>query len=203
MPRLGFKALAAALLAVVTTLTFSGSATAQTEEATDGTRRVESGMVVVGFDRDVARANGYEVVTLPDGREASVPRDQADAVRTGRIPPLGRDEAYGTCGMSWIEFNGKGYNAEAWHRTGFVISNNFSPAISFKWLVEISDNGGTSYRSFRHLLGLERRWSSREETLHLTRGPAQAHVLKDRSYALLGSGVICSSAGPWTDTWIS
>src|SRR5262245_57190725 len=48
---------------------------------------LEIGMNLVGFDEKVARANGYEIVTLPDGAQASVPADLADAARSGAYRP--------------------------------------------------------------------------------------------------------------------
>src|SRR4051812_9894423 len=43
----------------------------------------EKAMHLSGFDAEVARANGYEIVTLPDGSQASVPQDMAKAARDG------------------------------------------------------------------------------------------------------------------------
>src|ERR1041384_6030749 len=40
-------------------------------------------MSLRGFDPEIARANGFEIVTLPDGATASVPKDLAAAAASG------------------------------------------------------------------------------------------------------------------------
>ena len=45
-------------------------------------RQTQIPMRITGFDADVAEANGYAIITLDSGYQASVPADQAGNVRT-------------------------------------------------------------------------------------------------------------------------
>src|SRR5437762_14227075 len=56
---------------------------------------------VEAFDRDQAAANGYEIRTLPDGREYSVPLHSPNGAITDDM-----NVVRGNCGTSWISEQG-------------------------------------------------------------------------------------------------
>lgn len=156
------------------------------------TTKVTKGMTVVGFDRAVAEANGYEIVTLPDGTQASV--------KKGEMTAAGSTTLYGNCGHSYVElYNGSGVG-QADFRTGFYTS---IPAISYRWWVVVRDNNGTSNRNYGGGLSWQSNWTSGWQTLWLyPGGNAWATVMPEDSWALTTAGTICVSAGPGTVEYI-
>lgn len=172
---------------------------------------LRQGFDLVGFDEKIASQNGYEVVTLPDGRITSVPVAQAEAARRGDVPanapvldPKAKtstddvqvmrrhksEQLSGLCGLAFVELRALG-GRRAEHRTGFIVSTGMgAPAVEYSWLVEISDTGGTSYRPFAGpAAGYS--WTSPNETLHLSIGVADALIVEGRSWARLGNGAVC------------
>lgn len=159
-------------------------------------------MIVTGFDRDVAKANGYEIIKLPNGREASVKKEVADRIRAGDKSawPSGQDTVYGNCGYSYVELYAIG-GEKANFRTGFGIASNKPAAVRYQWVVRITDNGGSSSPSWSGNLAYRRTWVTNGGNFlvyKLTAGPATARVDRDWSYAVLANGEICSSGGPVT-----
>lgn len=98
---------------------------------------VSQPMVVVGFDADVARANGYEVATKPDGTEYRVDSPNADSYTVedldlpSEISPA--DVRTGNCGSSYAflyDVGTRTYQVD----TGFGVYN---AAIGYTWSANV------------------------------------------------------------------
>jgi hypothetical protein len=161
-------------------------------EHTGAVKRITKGMTVVGFDREVAEANGYEIITRPDGTQASV--------KKGELTTQGSSTVVGSCGISFVElFDAPGTGGKADFRTGFT---TYEVAIGFRWWVIVRDANGTSNRNYAGD-PFSRSWQTGFETLWLyPGGNAWATVIPDDSWALLANGSICVSGGPGTVEWI-
>jgi hypothetical protein len=194
-----------------------GSAPAKAAESSGPD--TETGMYLAGFDAAVAHANGYEVVTLPDGSQASVPADKAEAARTGSyVPTVGilkaprsrgekvdsaYDEKAGECGRSYVSLNERG-NQAANLGTGFFVDNGSAGnPWDVHWHVSILDNGGVSSQNYSEEDGrlAGNAWLARNRVLHLTRGFAYANV-KTSSVVITTRGWICYSYGPKVEEFI-
>lgn len=181
----------------------------------------ESGMRIVGFDAEVARAHGYEVVTLPDGALASVPADKAEAARTGEyvptagvLSPKGSEggisanaygEASGNCGTSWVQLIARG-GGSAGLTTGMSLVIDSGGPWDVHWNVDISDNGGNSTQRYSEsdgyfgTLGLS--WAGKARSLKLTKGWANATVTSG-SFTVTEAGWVCFSYSPTVSTTIT
>jgi hypothetical protein len=157
-------------------------------------------MTVASFDRAIAEANGYAIVTLPSGTVASVPKALATKAAAGDpsvlATTLGESTVGGNCGYSYIEFYARG-GATADLRTGFGVIRG---AISYWWRVDIIDTAGVSQQRWSGSLANRTTWVSDNgnfRRLYLTRGYAWAGV-NTGSYAILNNGAVCYSGGPAT-----
>lgn len=170
----------------------STTSTASAEpEHTGMVKRITKGMTVVRFDREVAEANGYEIVTRPDGTQASV--------KKGELTTQGQSTLFGDCGSSFVELYKGGSGGAADFRTGFI---TYQVAIGFRWWVIVRDNNGTSNQNDAGN-PFSRSWDSGWKRLWLyPGGNAWATVIPDDSWALQSNGAICVSAGPGTVEWI-
>jgi len=95
-------------------------------------------MVVVGFDADIARANGFTVATRPDGTlyrvEDPVPSTPVPASQLS-LPSAVRPEnvVTGNCGSSFVELYDVG--VRRYHvSTGFGV---VSPAVGYTWSTNV------------------------------------------------------------------
>jgi hypothetical protein len=170
-------------------------------------------MSVRGFDAAVARAHGYEVVTLPDGAQASVPADKADAARLGAYRPSsgivsrrstdaaqtqGYGEVPGDCGISWVSLTPIGAS-RAHLDTGFIITDSGAGSVwDVDWNVSIHDNGGSSNQPYEEQNGSSwgSGWTAYQRTLGLTRGWADATIVWYNSIVITTHGWVCWSNGP-------
>ena len=188
---------------VTVVLSFMTALLVQPAAAAPTSASWRTAMTVTGFDREVAQANGYQVITLPSGREASVKIDIARRIRAGESLIVdGQQTLYGNCGYSYVELYAIG-GEKANFRTGFGIASNLPAAIRYQWVVRITDNGGSSSPSWSGNLAYRHTWVTNSGNFlvyKLTRGTAWARVDSDWSYAVLSNGAICSSAGPATST---
>jgi hypothetical protein len=193
------KRLSAVLSMTVLAVTFSAGVAHATPPNSGGDEHVVRGtaeMRVTGFNEEVAHAHGYEIVTLKDGRQVSVPKAQAAAVASGRVTPRGSDTVWGNCGYSFIEFNGYASN-KAHLRTGF--GSLKLPADNFFWVVEIH-GGGTQVKHWGSPLLADSSWSSPTETVNVVSGSASAEVDPGVSFAQLIDGEMCVAGNAWTFT---
>jgi hypothetical protein len=212
------KVLGAALLAALVAL--GVSVTPGAASAGEGT--VEAPFNLVGFDAGVARAHGYEVVTLPGGSVASVPAKHAAAARggtykptTGVLEPAGKQpdsgptanayqEKVGECGRSYVSLNSTG-SRKANLGTGFFLDNTSAGnPWDVHWTVHITDNGGVSNQGYSEGDGriAGNAWLGRNRVLTLTRGYALAKVTAG-SWTLTTRGWICYSYGPEVEEFIN
>lgn len=173
------------------------------------------GMRLVGFDARVARAHGFEVVTLPDGSRASVPAAKADAARRGDYVPTsgilretatsanggastyGYGEAVGECGVSWVSLEPKG-GSTANLGTGMSLIPKAGEPWDVHWRINIVDNGGSSNQYYDEYDGfiVNFSWVAYTRRLGLTRGSAFATVVRYASYTITENGWVCYSYGP-------
>lgn len=177
--------------------------------ASDGTARSH----LVGFDADAARANGYEIVALPNGAQASVPVDKAEAARTGEFVPTegvlrppnpggaspqDHDSIPGDCGSSFVALWAMG-NSRADLDTGFELIPSAGAVWDLHWSVGISDNGGKSVQHYDEGDGYNvgTTWTA-SRILSLTRGMAYAAVIGYSSFTITTHGWVCYSYGPAT-----
>lgn len=160
------------LLAVVTSSVLSlalgalgGSSAAVAAPAPEPAQETQVGMYVVGFDAAVAKANGYQIVTYPNGDQQSVPIDpQSTQPKSPILHPQSSEstaqpsqqarpavantdynEVWGNCGRAWIRVTQTGTNQVA-VASGF--SNTPATAFFWSWDVSLSDQNGTSHQTY-------------------------------------------------------
>ncbi|HYN97123.1 MAG TPA: hypothetical protein VES42_25065 [Pilimelia sp.] len=193
--------------------------------ATPTDKPVGIGMRLAGFDAAVARANGYAVVTLPDGSQASVPADKAAAARKGEYVPTtgvltaeqiaGKDadggmstnnyaELPGDCGKSYVALWAQG-GARATLHTGFHLIPSAGQPWDVEWRINIEDNGGRSTQPYNEQDGAisGNSWIAHLRLLNLSYGWAQSTVIWYSSYTITTRGWVCWSAGPSTGAYIN
>jgi hypothetical protein len=178
-------------------------------------------MRLVGFDANVARAHGFEVVTLPDGSRASVPAAKAQAARTGTYVPrsgvvkkaatirsvgVSTDsygETVGDCGVSWVGLDPIG-GSKATLTTGMSLVPDSGGPWDVHWHVDVGDNGGHSTQNYTEYDGYMSGfgWAAKARRLGLTRGWANATVTWG-SFTITEAGWLCYSYSPTTSTTIT
>ncbi|MBU2662604.1 hypothetical protein KOI35_03710 [Actinoplanes bogorensis] len=182
-------------------------------QAAVGSTDDESGMRIGGFDAAVARANGYEIVTLPDGSQASVPAAKAEAARRGSyVPKTGvlvkpskggvSANAYGSrsgnCGTSWVQISPRG-GGSAGLTTGMSLVLDSGGPWDIHWNVNVSDRNGTSNQYYDeddgYVSGTGLSWAGKGRTLNLARGSATVKVTAG-SFTITGAGWVCFSYAP-------
>jgi|SRR4051794_29489353 hypothetical protein len=150
-------------------------------------------MRVVGFDKNVAAAHGYDIRTAASGEQYSVKRGGISAA----APAMPSNVVGGNCGFSYVYEYGIGNRAIELY-TGYSVIHD---VIRWHWQVRLDDRGGSSYRNYSGWInnGI---WQVDQVIGGLTRGGARASVIRSASWALLDTGAICVSGGPWDDTII-
>ncbi|MEV0128044.1 hypothetical protein AB0H83_06190 [Dactylosporangium sp. NPDC050688] len=176
--------------------------------------RAESRMYLVGFDEKLARANGREIVTLPDGSLASVPADKAAAARAGTYRPASGivpsasaatssyGEVHGECGTSWVSLDPVG-NTDATLTTGMRLSPNAGTPWDVHWHADIADTAGYSSQNYTEQDGFTGSfsWTAYARVLNLSPGWANATITWG-SFALTSEAWLCYSYSPTTSTTI-
>lgn len=178
--------LAAVMMGVAGTAVLQTAASAAPSRAPSG-YLLRAKMVVVGFDRSVAEANGYEIRVDSQGRQYSVPKGTPLSVQPND-PVL-----TGDCGSSFIFFNAYGGH-HATVDTGFGVNGS---AFQYSWHVSIFDNIGGSTRDWGGGLFFRATWEGTSDFLSGTTGYAWAQVNSATSWASLTDGRVCYSMGPW------
>jgi hypothetical protein len=154
-------------------------------------------MYVERFDAKVAASNGYEIKTLPDGRQYSVLRNSStspSSVPTGTVTVANLVKA--NCGESWLYFDAIG-NLQGKVSTGFRV---IAPAIQYGWRVDVTDQIGVGTLTWGGGLLLSKAWQGTRLTKSGAKGYATARVNPSGSYALLVDGSICVSGAPSDST---
>ncbi len=171
----------------------------------------EATMKLVGFDEAAAKANGLEIVTLPDGAQAAVPAAKAAAARAGTYRPTkgvlpaksastDYAEITGDCGTSWVDLTPTGY-AWAVLTSGVRLHPEAGSPWDVHWTIEIKDRGGRSAPYFDEYDGFTGSfsWTMYGVDVHLTVGPATAQVTYG-SFIITSDAWVCYSYGPKTST---
>lgn len=206
-----------ATLLLVSTL---GSAAAADDRsaAEFGASKTQMQMYVTGFDADVAEANGYTIVTLDSGYQASVPADQAGNVRTiedvivaggdieyaatvdaglsvtstsgGGASPNGM--VYGDCGRAWVYM----YRQSATQYemvTGFLLSGS-RRAIQYTWNVAVFGPGYFHNHFDSGALRNRQSWWDSDIKSVIFGGQYTAYMYGGMlNYAILNNGAICTA----------
>jgi hypothetical protein len=180
-------------IAVLVPLTASAASAAPSAKPAPAVAVKTTGMQIVGFDRAVAAAHGYEIKTAPDGREYSVKKG-ATATAAGGIST--QNIVYGNCGSSYLWYNAIG-NSSNRIQTGFNLNQ---AATSYWWLVVMRDGGGQSSRNWAGGLLLRTSWGVTSTVTGMTHGFSDAYV-STASSAILWNGGVCTSGGPSDFTW--
>lgn len=198
----------AAAIAAVGLLAFvvgsAAPANAATTASAESTVTTVVQMISGGFRADVAEANGYQILTAPDGTQSSVPiteeaiaqRAAADAAKVSAQSeaPAGLPTPNGTvdgdCGSSWINAVKQANNTVA-YSTGYIV---FGAVVSSQWQVVAS--GFVSGNSVLLNPGPNSGTWETEGALYNVVGPGLAYVTVATSFAVLASGQVCYSGGP-------
>ena len=151
--------------------------------------RVVKPMQVVGFDREVAAANGYEIRVNNEGQEYSVPVGSDASVTPSNT-------VTGNCGSSYVQITPVG-NRKALIQTGFTV---YTGAVDFDWVVHVIDNYGVSNKTWGGALAFRSSWVGTNNFTSSGTGYASAEVTW--GVAFLWDGTICFSLGPFASTYI-
>jgi hypothetical protein len=198
------KAIPFAAAAILVQVMMGTPASAKPIEKYQGDDR--TGLRVGKFDSEVAKLNGYQIVTLPDGSLDSVPKGQAAAAAAGALKPTGavippagsmttmaQSYKYGECGYSFVFLTSRGGGA-ATLGTGAHVRLDWNQIWDVNWRVNITDNGGSSQQTGYSDNG---GWDffPPNRILHLTPGYATAGV-PFYAYVILTDGTVCYSYSP-------
>jgi hypothetical protein len=121
-------------------------------------------MKVTGYDPEVAKANGYEIRTDPQGRQYSV----KVGTPTGGMTPA--NEVSGNCGVSWIYEVAQG-GLRVSINTGFHV---IAIAVSFEWKYWMGDQGGVTSHTHSGPLSFTDWHTPPDYWSHLTAGSASS-----------------------------
>jgi hypothetical protein len=169
------------------------SASAATSAPRASITKVTEAMHVIGFNRQVAAAHGYEIRTAPDGTQYSVKTGSP----AGTAIPRGVVE--GPCGVSYVYEYGIGNRAVELY-SGFSV---ILPEVGGHWQIRLSDRGGTSFKNYNVAPSGNGIWQFNQVVGGLTKGPAQATVVGPASFTILDNGEVCYSGGPTATTTIT
>jgi hypothetical protein len=169
---------------------------------------IEAPMVAAGFDEDVARANGYQIVTDANGEKRSVPVTAAAKAAEaqllakqkaeGTISPLA-NVVVGDCGSSRIVIVDGPEFRDAGISTSFNVNR---PAVNYSWFVDITGNATSTRRTFSGGLAFRTSWQHTFVHTVPAAGTYIASVAKN-SNAVLNNGTLCFSGGPSDTEFIS
>ncbi len=153
-------------------------------------------MNIIGYDKAVAEANGFTIVTDQDGTQHSVPvTKQAKAqvaAANSVVKPL--NTVYGDCGTSSL------YIQVKW-ATVLMVSTGYSvvlASVSHIWNVDGAVSSGTWSNGFSGL-NFSTTWSA-THNVNVGNGAHGFGSVRPGSEATLINGVICASGGP-SDSW--
>ncbi|MFK4852692.1 hypothetical protein ACI3KT_13740 [Microbacterium sp. ZW T6_19] len=154
-------------------------------------------MMVLEYDAEVAAANGYKIVTEPDGTQYSVPVTPAavaqqqhfDQLKASTLSAKAGGDAWGDCGGSGISAVKGSLDILRWH-TWFTV---FGAATSYSW--HVSAIGAVS-SNFWDMGGAGPASGSKSfDGAGKVVGPGYATV-PIWSVVTLASGAVCYSLGP-------
>ncbi len=172
------------LVTVATFLSLAVPASANSPVGRD-LATVKQPMVVTGFDREVAEANGFSIVMM-DGVKTLV-----HVTRQGIQEPL--NQIGGSCGYSYAYLTDIGPNQYR-VRTGFHTNQ---ASISYAWFVDVTSNDPVYSRFFQKIgtLALRNDWDWRPTGTTPDDGYFRVKV-SVASWSELWTGAVCNSLGP-------
>ncbi len=170
-------------------------------------------LLLVGFDRSIAAANGFAVVEFDDGSQASIPTgflgsvtDATEAVRVGAAVVFAHTPGSsltgaatqseiiaGNCGLSWFYLDT--FRRQYRVSTGFTINSDWAPAVAYRWVTWVDGPGwANEWRTFVGALRFERSWQT--WWLRRDRPPGWYAGEVVSGTVVLSDGSICVSGGP-------
>ena len=171
-----------------------------------GTRSVvRQGLHFVGFDRRVAAAHGYKIITLANGTEESVPKaawnrllPSTDGALPNLLPGDGgssnfQDTVWGDCGYSYIEGFITGRN-QIELNSGFGLASYELPVVIVKWTISLKDANGISHQTYSGGILPSRSWNRWWTNLYQHMYSIDEVVTT--SEVIQTNGAVCSSVGP-------
>ena len=159
---------------------------------------VTAPMYIRGYDKAIAEAHGFTIVTDPDGTQRSVPvtkqakaQAAAAALKTGVTPNI---TVGGDCGSSSLFIYPHGLQSIS-VRTGYAV---VMPTVGHQWDVDGFVTSGTWSSGFSGL-----NWSSTWSATHFLTVGNSSHgwgQVRSGSKAFLINGGYCWSGQPY-DSW--
>jgi hypothetical protein len=147
---------------------------------------VEYPMRVIGYDRDVAAKNGYEIRIDASGAEYSA--------KVGS-PEQPADERVGDCGWSWVYFTAVDTRTHFTSiYTGWRLLEGLPGAWDFNWNVHVTDLYGVSDKHWGNPIPSYHNWAAANAFQSGGPGPANATVTV--GLVFLTNGTICFAYGP-------
>ena len=146
-------------------------------------------MALVGFDREVAAANGYEIRTDAQGVEYSVPigTPSQETLGGGLVTP--QTTVTGNCGSSYVELYDVG--TLRYHmKTGFGVTQ---AVVSYSWSVTITGPAYSRTYSYGGGLLLRNNWDATQTANVVNGGWYSAKAVGS---ATTPAGAVCASLGP-------
>ncbi|SFF44840.1 hypothetical protein SAMN05216251_114153 [Actinacidiphila alni] len=207
-------ATAASVVAITAGLVLAGGAgpaTAQTSTSTVAPSAAPaSAMHEVTVERVLDKApdsSGHVRVQLSNGATISILASHVTSARNfaakhANVTPDGT--VTGNCGSSYIEVNYKS-NGEPVHMdTGFTVNH---AAVEYDWHAHISGSSGTGYDYAYHASGTlaaHSTWHGQHSSGdNYPSGTYAASVSASGSWALLDTGSICYSGGPYDSAYLT
>jgi hypothetical protein len=190
----------AAVLALTTLLVPQAAFADTLEEPTTDSSSASAPMTVVSYDAAVAEANGYQIVTNPDGTQSSIPvTDEAKAQQAAADAAKAEYESGGVsargvvdgdCGSSWISAS-KIANDTVAYQTGYIV---WGAVVDSQWTI-VATGFITGNSVTLHPGANAGTWET-EGGVNNVVGPGVAGVTTGSSFAVLAGGQVCYSGGP-------
>lgn len=182
----------AAALTLMVALTPQAAFADTPEPEAPETVSVTMPMTVVGYDEEIAAANGFEIVTNPDGSQSSIPiTDEAKAL-VADAPDVGaRDTVVGDCGQSWLN-GSKGANDVVSFTTGYSVR---AAVQLHQWRVQAIGFITSGEKNYAQGAG-GAVWSKSDSTTAIGPGYAIVPPLSPTAMVKLVDGATCYSGGP-------
>lgn len=164
--------------------------------------QVKIPMTAVSINPSIAHAHGYKVITLSDGRQASVPEISTltDGASPAQVQPY--DVVNGNCGYDFLFVFPQG-NLYYDIFTGFHISGAVA-AVEYSWEWDITDFGGYNIQK-TSVGGLAFRydWSILDAHHINFAREIYGNVITGPSWAFLADGVLCYGSAASDEAYVS
>jgi hypothetical protein len=181
-----------AALAVLAALAPQAASADTPEPEAPETVSVTMPMTVVGYDEEVAEANGFQIVTNPDGSQSSIPvTDEAKALVADAPDVSARDTVVGDCGQSWLN-GSKGANDTVSFTTGYSVR---AAVVLHQWRVQAIGFITSGEKNYAQGAG-GAVWSTSGSTQAIGPGYAIVPPLSPVAMVKLVDGATCYSGGP-------